>query len=372
MPNRGSRSFVAVDLSRIESNVRAIVRRLGEAALWVVVKGNGYGIGLECFAAAAANAGCYGFVCAEVDEGERLREAGLRHPIACLIFPTDDALECAAELSLDLSIGSSLQLERLAAQSLKKPLRVLVEVDTGMGRGGFMPAEITDVVARVQRLSGVVLTGFWSHLACSDDPVRSARQRDAFVAACDGAGVSAPRYLIGTEGLALGPDFFLNGARIGLGCLGLVPRSTRTDLDLRLAIRWTTRLTAVFERPCGTTIGYGAQTQLQRASRLGLIPVGISDGYPQLSRGVVGLGGTLAPIVGGVGMTSMVVDLTDVGHVPEGHVVHLLGCVGPDVDDLLRLSTPQVVPNSFLCGRTGTVALVHASLKDDQDFSAER
>ena len=285
MPNRGSRSFVAVDLSRIESNVRAIVRRLGEAALWVVVKGNGYGIGLECFAAAAANAGCYGFVCAEVDEGERLREAGLRHPIVCLIFPTDDALECAAELSLDLSIGSSLQLERLAAQSLKKPLRVLVEVDTGMGRGGFMPAEITDVVARVQRLSGVVLTGFWSHLACSDDPVRSARQRDAFVAACDGAGVSAPRYLIGTEGLALGPDFFLNGARIGLGCLGLVPRSTRTDLDLRLAIRWTTRLTAVFERPCGTTIGYGAQTHLQRASRLGLIPVGISDGYPRLQPG---------------------------------------------------------------------------------------
>jgi alanine racemase len=361
-----------VDVNRIEANTCAMVRKLGQAALWSVVKGDGYGIGLERMAVAAAKGGCHGFVCADPEEGVRLRAAGLTHPILCLTWSADAQSRRAVRLSLDLSLGSRSQLDSAASLGMAAPLRVQVEVDTGMGRGGFLPAELGHAVDAIRRSHRLVLTGLWSHLANAADPARSARQRDDFAAACAEASPATPRHLVATGGLSLGPDFLLDGARVGLGCLGLTASRAREQIGLRLAIRWTTGLATVFERAAGATSGYGLGIRLGRRSRLGLVPVGLSDGYPRLSAGVVGVAGRLAPILGTVGMTSMVVDLTDGGDVAEGDIVSLLDADGPDVDDLLRASKPDVVPNSFLCARTGRVALRQTCLESGHGLRTDR
>jgi alanine racemase len=277
-------------------------------------------------------------------------------------------------LRIDVSLGSVAQLDCISQLTGAVPTCVQIEIDTGMGRGGFLPGEITEVAARLGAARHVQVVALWSHLARSCDTAPSACQRDALLSARECLGLQIPCHLVATGGLILGERFHLHGARIGLGCLGLVPETLRESLGLKLAIHWTANLAAVYERPAGAAIGYGGDFRLVRASRLGLVPVGFSDGYPRLRHGVVGIAGELAPIVGTVGMTSMVIDLTDIDpqSAREGGAVQLLSETGPDVDALLRTCVPAVIPNSFVCGRTDQVATKCESLDARPDDHTHR
>ena len=102
-------------------------------------------------------------------------------------------------------------------------LRLHVEVDSGMGRGGVAPADLPAVIASIDAAGSIDIVGVWSHLADGSDPGRSGEQRSAFeaaLAAVAATGRAIPaRHMAATEGLfcATGPAYEM--VRIGLGLL---------------------------------------------------------------------------------------------------------------------------------------------------------
>src|SRR4029079_4323440 len=87
-------------------------------------------------------------------------------------------------------------------------LDVHLEVETGLGRGGFEVAELASVGAQLAGAPGVRLAGLWTHLQAAEDPELTALQLRRFEAAADTvreAGIRLPaRHAAASGGLLLG------------------------------------------------------------------------------------------------------------------------------------------------------------------------
>lgn len=77
-------SWVEIDLGAIRDNVSALIDLVAPARFCAVVKANAYGHGDVPVAKAAIEAGANMLAVATVEEGVRLREADIRHPILLL------------------------------------------------------------------------------------------------------------------------------------------------------------------------------------------------------------------------------------------------------------------------------------------------
>ncbi len=348
-------SHVRVDLAAITDNYRQILRRAHPSHVWAVVKGNGYGLGLERVVAALIAGGADRLVVGDASEALRLRRSGVAGMILTLTTSADAIeLDDLITHDVDISVGAFELLHRIAmrTQSGTSTSTIQVEVDTGLGRGGFLAKEVPTVLRRIDRARAIHVRGMWSHLAQASDANRSRQQLDAFLRASSHFPPTVERHIANSAGLALGREFMLDAVRPGLALYGLQPRIGTTT-----CLSWTSRLTSTHRRPRGSLVGYGSENRLNRDSLIGLVPVGFADGYPRLRRGVAVVRGRVAPILGPVAMSMMVLDLTDVPHAAAGDEVSLLGGPGPSVERLLQQSVPQPIPNLFSCVRTASTVM---------------
>src|SRR4051812_35228017 len=81
-----------VDLDAIAHNVGVLRRVVAPAAVWAVVKADGYGHGAVPVARAALRAGAEGVCVALVEEGVELRAAGIDAPVLVLSEQPGDQL----------------------------------------------------------------------------------------------------------------------------------------------------------------------------------------------------------------------------------------------------------------------------------------
>ena len=155
-----------VDSAAIRQNLETLKKRAGKAQLWAVVKGNGYGLGLVPLAAICRDAGVTTFCVTEVSDARQLREAGFTQSIL-MIRPTCDVDEIHDLVDLDVILTVSSQddaavLNGIATQR-KKKLKAHIEIDTGMGRYGFLPNEIDKLIHIYSYMDGLDLCGIYTH-----------------------------------------------------------------------------------------------------------------------------------------------------------------------------------------------------------------
>ena len=98
------------------------------------------------------------------------------------------------------------------------------------------------------------------------------------------------------------------------------------ERPLRPAMRWTAPLIAIRDVPAGCAVGYGQTWKADRATRLGLVPIGYADGYSRAmsNRGTMIVHGQLAPVAGNVSMDLTIIDLQNAPHATIGDEVTVL------------------------------------------------
>lgn len=356
-------AWVEVDLAALAHNA-AVIRRAtpGGAQVGILVKANAYGHGREAAARAALAGGADWLVVATLDEGLALRAAGFDAPILVVYPIPPDGVAAAVAARLDLTAGGDDDLRRTLEAATGGPLRLHLEIDTGMGRGGIAPDGLVGAVARIDNARTAELAGAWSHLADGRDPERSGEQARRFEnslarLAATGRNV-VPRHLVATEGLFTRSAPAYELVRIGLafyGELGLdvVPSPELAPLaaELRPAMAVKARPVRIESLPAGSTVGYGSEWRTDRPSRIATLPVGYADGWARASwpGGSVLINGTRAPIVGRVSMDSICVDVTDIHDATLDAEAVLLGAQGSEritVAELARLR--GTIPNEVL------------------------
>ena len=325
-------TWVEVDLEAIRHNARVLKPETAE--LMAVVKANGYGHGDVEVARAAIEAGATWCGVALVEEGLRLRSAGIEAPILVLseLPPGSEAVALAHRLTPTLY--SEGGLERLASAA-RGSVPVHVKIDTGMHRVGVWPPKEAPAFARRVQEAGLEVEGLFTHFARSEeDEVTTKEQLGRFLETVDAARTAGvgPRVLHAANSGAtiLHPESHLDLVRPGIALYGIEPApGIGAQLGLRPALAWRSRVSAVKRVPAGEAVSYGHRYRLEHAAWLATMPVGYADGYPrQLTNlGWVLIGGRRHGIAGTVTMDQLVVNCGDDG-VEVGEEVVLIGSQG--------------------------------------------
>ena len=119
-------AYAVLNLDAVQHNLQKVRRCAPQAKIMAVIKANGYGHGLLRIAEALQNADA--FAVARVDEGIRLRKAGIKTRIAVL-----EGFSCAEELDelvqhqLDAVVHSFTQLEIFESRTEQGSLCHLVK-----------------------------------------------------------------------------------------------------------------------------------------------------------------------------------------------------------------------------------------------------
>jgi alanine racemase len=301
-----------------------------------VVKANGYGHGDVEVARAAIEAGATWAGVALVEEGLRLRGAGIEAPILVLSELPAGSEAVALAHRLTPTLYSADGLGRLAGAA-RGSIPVHVKIDTGMHRVGVWPPQAAAAFARRVQDAGLEVEGLFTHFAKSeDDDVTTKEQLSMFLGAADAvrsAGVS-PRILhaANTGATILHPGSHLDLVRPGIGLYGIEPSpGVGSDLGLRPALAWRSQVSAVKRLEAGEAVSYGHRYRLERDVWIATVPVGYADGYPrQLTNlGEVLIGGRRHAVAGTVTMDQLLVDACDT-EIQVGEEVVLIGSQGEE------------------------------------------
>jgi len=334
-------SRVEVDLDAIRANVATIRERVAPSRVCAVVKADAYGHGDVPCAEAALAGGAEWLAVALVEEGVRLREAGITAPVFLLSEPELDDVAGIVEWDLVPTGYRSAFCRALAAEAARRgagPYPIHLKVDTGMHRVGADPADVPALVREVADDTRLRLAGLWTHFPVSEsDPDYTRHQvaellalRDALAA--DGFEVPMVHAANTAAALDLG-DTRLDMVRVGLGVYGLRPdRGTAAELPLRPAMRVLSEVALVRRLPAGERPSYGRRRPLPADATVATVPIGYADGVcRRLAEvgGVVLIRGRRYPFAGTVTMDQIVVDVGD-DEVEVGDEVVVLGSQGRD------------------------------------------
>ena len=357
-------AWIEIDLSALAHNARVIRRALPDRTrVGILVKANGYGHGMELAARAALDGGADQLIVSNLDEALVLRRARFTAPIL-VVYPIEPSgVADAVAGNIELSVGGVESARRTLAAPRGGTLRLHVEVDTGMGRGGVPADELVDVVRAIDGASDVELVGIWSHLADGSDPAASAAQiarYEAALADLEATGARLPlRHVAATEGVFVKTSPAYDLVRIGLGFYGELgvgveasPALAALAAELRPAMTVSARPVRLESVPERSTIGYGSEWTTERPSRIATLPIGYADGWSRRYwPGATALvRGQRVPLVGRVSMDSVCADVTDVAGVTHDDVFVLLGSQGDEcitASDLARLRGS--IPNEVFC-----------------------
>ena len=299
------RSTFTLDLGAIRRNVATLSTAAGGAELWAVVKAEGYGHGAVDVARAALDAGATALCVATLPEALHLR-AALRNARIVVMGPVSDR---------EIGEARAARLELVAADGrIPEGLPVHLKLDTGMGRWGLseVPAPTRDVV------------GVMSHLASAEaDPAFTQLQVERFSEAT--SGISLTRHIANSAATLRYAESRFDAVRCGIAVYGISPfGGDPRDEGLEPALRWDSYVALVKRLDPGESTGYGRRFVADRATWIGIVPVGYADGFRRDMTGTeVLVDGARCRVVGTISMDALAVQLE--GKVAPGAPVTLVG-----------------------------------------------
>jgi alanine racemase len=355
-PTLGRPNVFDVDLGAVAENTRHVRAAVGKDVLiYVAVKSNGYGYGLIEISKTVLRNGADGLTMADIRGAVRLREHGVDAPI--LLYAGAPAVpgtvEAVAAHDLNptvVDLDSAKEFSRLAP----KPVDVFVKVSLGLERVGVAPRSVVRFVQEVGSMRNLRVHGLYTHLhivAGPDASPYAEAQFDQFaevLADLRQLGITPPVTMAASSNvLALTSSMLLNAVDPGRLVYGL-PTTHPHGIAVRPAFRsLSTQLIQVrpLERESWRSV---APFDLSGVDRVGVIPMGRSEGLVALNVGHVLVHGRRAQILGAISLEHTRVDLTAIPDARIGDEVVVIGEQGHDRISLDEVAEHQNTSLTYL------------------------
>lgn len=329
-------AWIEVDLRQLRRNWEAITRyQPRNVAIACVVKDDAYGHGALPISEIALEYGAEMLVVATIEEALKLRLGGIEAPILVLGERLPDDYAVCAQYNLAACVGSHTGLAELkkAIRSIGRAVPIHLKIDSGMSRYGFRWSAADELFRDLQSSPEITVQGIMSHFAMSDELDKSFAQLQLsrFTEAVEkarAAGLNPKFFHICNSGGFLDlPEAHFNLVRIGILPLGVYPSKVCRRLDgIAPIMSVKARIAAVKNLEPGDHVGYGMRFTAQKPMRSAVIPIGYGLGFPRVrNQGCVLIHGQRAPLIGGVSMDAITVDVTDIIEAKTWDEVTLLG-----------------------------------------------
>lgn len=335
-------TWADIDLGAIRHNVLGLRGLTAPAEVCAVVKADAYGHGMVAVARAALDAGATWLAVALVDEGRRLRDAGLAVPILVLSEPRPFEMVEVATYDLRPAVysGAGIAAAAAAAAQVGRTIPVHLKIDTGMHRVGAPPEMALRLATAIADRDTLQLDGVWTHCAVADvpdDPFTNLQldRFDAVLAELAAAGLRpAWRHAANSAAAMAFPRSRLDMVRCGIAVYGIAPGPGVADrLRLRPALTLRSQVAYVKAIAAGERVSYGLRWAAPADGFVATMPIGYADGVRRslwANGGEVLIGGRRRPLAGVVTMDQLMVDLGDDPTVTEGDEVILIGRQGDE------------------------------------------
>jgi alanine racemase len=326
-----------LDLDALAGNYGAILQRVGtDRKVIASLKGNAYGHGIVPVARTLEDLGVYCMATGSPADVVAMRGAGIKTRI--MTFATAIPSGIPALLALDVCPTiHDRDLALAVSAATHRPVDVFVKIDAGLGRLGVPIDEAMDFIVWLSGLPNIRIEGLYTHLPFLSDggadwaSTRLARFRD-LVQAIAASGIRIPT-VQGLASQAILRGLADPGDAVCPGHLlyGRAPRQTAetgaggTFRPVLAAIY--SRIIGVGLRRAGQSYGVDGAASPARDTTLGILPIGVADGYRPTVSGAtaqVVLRSRRVPVIA-VSLEYTLIDVTDVRGVKSGELVAVLG-----------------------------------------------
>jgi len=316
-----------INLDAITHNVAFFKNHLSKKVeLTAVVKADAYGHGAVPVVKHLQTIGIHSFAVAFLDEAIELRKAGIDDPILVLGYTPKEGVETAIRHHITLTIFSDEMIESIHQEGMRlgEICKVHIKVDTGMGRIGLPPEEVSSFILQLQRSPWIKVEGIFTHFATADEKDKSftMQQYNTFQHVVEQAKkiVDIPYIHVANSAALIDlPDLNQTMGRLGISLYGLLP-SREVSIhpeQLKPVMSLKTKIVYLKKLKPGQTVSYGATFKAKKETLVATLPIGYADGLSRSlsNKGYVLVQGQKAPIIGRVCMDQTMIDVTHIPHV---------------------------------------------------------
>jgi len=344
-------AWTEIDLGRLRRNLQLIRRDLPrQVQLLAVVKDEAYGHGALDVARIALEEGAWGFGLSTLEEAMSLRDAGIQAPLLLLGERQEAELPWCVEHNLTVCVNEPQTIRKLAqlAARFNRRVPVHLKVQTGMSRYGVRWDEALPLAEQIVAKKSLLLEGVMTHFAQSDETDKTfvnlqfSRFQEVLQGLA-GRGLSVKfRHTCNSGGFLDLPQAHLDIVRVGILLYGVFPSSVcRRIPGIEPVMSVKARIAAIQKLKPGEVVGYGMRYTAPSERRIAVLPIGYGDGFPRVrNEGGALIHGKRAPLVGGIAMDAVMVDITDIPEAQMWDEAVIMGRQGNDeitVHDVAKL-----------------------------------
>jgi alanine racemase len=337
-------AWVEIDLDVLRKNYELInadrAERAPQVKLISVLKDDAYGHGAISVAREAIKAGVSFLALVTLQEAATLRDAGIEIPLLLMGEREPAELPYCVEFNLTTVVNDVESARLLGGFAIKAGKRapVHIKINTGMSRFGLRWDEAVPVIQEISRTPGILVEGILSHFAMSDELDKSFARKQLgrfmhLLADLQKSGIDIPlRHFCNSGGFLDLCEAHFDLVRVGLLQFGVFPSQVcRRILGIAPVMSVKSRVAFVQSLEAGDCVGYGMHYTATCPKKIAVIPIGYGDGFPRLrNEGAVLIRGRRAPLVGGVSMDAITVDITDIPDACRWDEVVIMGRDGSD------------------------------------------
>ncbi len=331
---------VHINFKKIIENIHKIKKSLKpKTKFCAVVKANAYGLGdkivankiekfIDCFAVST------------VDEGIRLRDAGIKKDI--LILSVTQNIESALKHNLIITIGSLKEAKNLIESNLKP--RIHIAVNTGMNRYGCN--SILEFISVLNLLSNYKIEGLYTHLSHEEDNPKkvdsSINKFKKYVL------IFKKHFPISTIHAACSGTINCPATHFDMVRIGKAIYGGSNGMDTVLNIE--SKVIAIKKINKGQSVGYNGEYTAIKKMTIGIVAGGYSNGIQTRFSGsdFVTIDKKECKIIGRICMDCFFIDVSEI-HNPLNKIVSIISnSKGQTIMDIYRKT--KVIACDILCG----------------------
>ncbi|HPI97531.1 MAG TPA: alanine racemase [Synergistales bacterium] len=361
-----------VYIDQLRKNYREVRRLIPpDCEVIAVVKADAYSHGAVEVSRIFEEEGCKWFAVATADEALELRNGNINGSILVLGASIMEAAETYITKDISPACGdlSFLRHMNSEAAKLKKPGRVHLKFDTGLGRTGFTEEDLPELVRTLSESQNIMLEGAFTHFATADEENldytrwQFSRFRNIMATLSEKGWDISFQHVCNSPATVNCPEMALNAVRPGNLLYGLPSGFTNRKVCLHPSCSLKTKIVVIREIPPRSGIGYGLTYMTRGQERIGILPIGFYDGLSRLLSGKaeVLVRGKRVPVVGTICLDQCMINLTSLPEAGPGDEVVVIGKQGQEeismqeIADKLDTVVTQVL--SFISKRVPRVYL---------------